>query len=73
MTFHLFLTSKLIFYNTVLGPFYRPRVFMRTIYACHLTACILGVFRFFFAFTQRKISDVIGLTALCRRSFRPTA
>ena len=63
MTFHVSLTSKLIFYYTVLGPFNRSRVFMRINYACCLIAGILPVFRFF-VFTLKKISDVIGQNRL---------
>ena len=55
MTFHVSLTSKLIFYYTVLGPFYRSRVFMRINYACRLIAGILPVFCFFCVYTEKDI------------------
>ena len=39
--------------------------------ACHLIACICLIS--FFAFTLKKISDVLGVNRLCSFSFRPTA
>ena len=50
-----------------IGSVYRSRVFMRVNMrncACHLNACILPGSLFFFAFTMKKKSDVIGLNRL---------
>ena len=74
MTFHISLTTKLIFYHAVLGLFYPSRIFMRINIriACHLIACIC-LFCILFALALKKISDVIELNRLCRLAFRPTA
>ena len=60
---HIYLTLKLIFQYTALGPFHRSRVFMRIdirrSFDCMHFACFP-----FFRFTLKKISDVIGLNRL---------
>ena len=55
------LTSKLIFYYTVLDPFHRSRVFMRIIVSMSFDCMHFACFSFFFALTLKKISDIIGL------------
>ena len=56
MTIHISLTSKLIFYYTVLGPFYRSRVFMRMSFDCMHFTCFPFFFVFFFCvYTEKDI------------------
>ena len=50
---------KLIFYYTVLGPFYRSHVFMRI--NIHMSFDWMHFACSFFSFTWNNISDVIGL------------
>ena len=75
MTLHNYIFNvNFDFYYTVLSLFHQLRVFMHInihmLFDCmHFAAC----FFFFFAFTMKKISDVIELNHLCRPTFRPIA
>ena len=69
MILDISLTSKLFFYYTVLGSFYRSRVFFMRInkyirVVCQFNYMDLPVLYFFLAFTLTKLLDLIGVNRL---------